>query len=699
MKKFCAFLIFVLAFACLCTTAVYAGEGAYLGDVSGGFIPQSLENGIYKAGAGTVTIEKTETTCHITLANATVGTEGTYSIQSDYDTTITLIGTNTLQGGMYLYNRPLTIVGGAGASLTVADDEGYVPPFTEGGLLTLVSANVTIRSEVSTSDVSAIVMDSTSVLTLSGSGTGIFVGTEGTDPRPLIGTQIIGEGFVNYNGETTDGSGVTMLATLNCGDTDKSDAAYKYNWDASSRTLTLQDGFSITGDIDFEVDGNVRVVVRGDAYVGDDFEATDDYTVHVTVTGGGTLTVDDEIESGTDGSVSLTIDEGTTLVVNEEIDVTSLTVNGTLIVRDGSSPLIDIEGGTLTVGQYAKLDLALTGTPDEDDELIRFSDIPAGVDPATLCNIADTKLIEIQIEDEYGEDVIVYVLADMSGKPLTSYYVDNTPNTDDLLMMLLLLMKQSYSVTTSANEGGTITADAEKVKFNKSITVTVTPDEGFRIADVLVDGKSVGAVSEYTCKNMRKNHTIEAVFERIPWENPYADVTAESRYYEDVRFVSEKGLMIGAEGRFDPEGELSRAMFVTVLWRLAGEPVVNYILPFGDVSQGEWYSEAVRWAAAQGIVKGDGAKFAPDAPITREEMAVMLYRYEQQLGGGFKGMWMFRLNVPDREKLSDWAYEAACYWTMHGVYPARDDGSLAPAESATRAEAAALLRGFCEKNG
>ena len=229
--------------------------------------------------------------------------------------------------------------------------------------------------------------------------------------------------------------------------------------------------------------------------------------------------------------------------------------------------------------------------------------------------------------------------------------------------------------------------------------MTLTPDEGFRIADVLVDGKSVGAVSEYVFKNMRKNHTIEAVFERIPWENPYADVTAESRYYEDVRFVSEKGLMSGAEGRFDPEGELSRAMFVTVLWRMAGEPVVNYILPFGDVSQGEWYSEAVRWAAAQGIVKGDGAKFAPDASITREEMAVMLYRYEQKQGGGFKGMWMFRLNVPDREKLSDWAYEAACYWTMHGVYPARDDGSLAPAESATRAEAAAILRGFCEKNG
>ena len=148
-------------------------------------------------------------------------------------------------------------------------------------------------------------------------------------------------------------------------------------------------------------------------------------------------------------------------------------------------------------------------------------------------------------------------------------------------------------------------------------------------------------------------------------------------------------------------GTLTRAMAVTVLWRLAGEPVVNYLMQFEDVPQGMWYSEAIRWAAAEGIVLGYGdGTFGAEDSITREQLAVILYRYEQYLGGGFTGMWMFPLRYNDAEDVADWAYEAICWLTMKDIYVTNEGTLLDPGEKATRAETAAFLCRFskhCEE--
>ena len=161
------------------------------------------------------------------------------------------------------------------------------------------------------------------------------------------------------------------------------------------------------------------------------------------------------------------------------------------------------------------------------------------------------------------------------------------------------------------------------------------------------------------------------------------------------------GLMGGVSNvLFAPGGTTTRAQIVTILWRLEGKPVVNYLMQFKDVAADKWYTEAIRWAASEGIVNGYSAdQFAPNDAITREQLATILYRYEQYKGGGFKDMWMFLLDYPDRDEVSEWAYEAMCWMTMNDVISGIADGGttvLDPRGSATRAQVATILWRFCE---
>lgn len=179
----------------------------------------------------------------------------------------------------------------------------------------------------------------------------------------------------------------------------------------------------------------------------------------------------------------------------------------------------------------------------------------------------------------------------------------------------------------------------------------------------------------------------------------FTDLDTSLWYHEATDYVLENGLMNGVGNNlFDPNGTTSRAMIVTILWRLEGEPVVNYLMQFEDVAAETWYTEAVRWAASEGIVNGySDTAFGPNDPITREQLATILYRYEQYKGGGFTGAWMFLLDYTDRDKVSDWAYEAMCWTTMHGVINGKGDGILDPKGSAKRCEAAQMLMNYLDK--
>ncbi|MBR3559910.1 MAG: S-layer homology domain-containing protein [Oscillospiraceae bacterium] len=171
----------------------------------------------------------------------------------------------------------------------------------------------------------------------------------------------------------------------------------------------------------------------------------------------------------------------------------------------------------------------------------------------------------------------------------------------------------------------------------------------------------------------------------------FDDVNASAWYADSIRWALESGVMNGVSPKyFNPDGDTTRAMVVTMLWRMEGSPVVNYAMDFADVESDTWYTEAVRWANAEGIVEGDGSNFNPNGAVTREQLATMLYRYAQYKGQGFTGMWAFPLNYSDAESISDWAYEPMCWMTMNGVINGID-GNLVPAGNATRAQVATML--------
>ena len=186
--------------------------------------------------------------------------------------------------------------------------------------------------------------------------------------------------------------------------------------------------------------------------------------------------------------------------------------------------------------------------------------------------------------------------------------------------------------------------------------------------------------------------------DHTPKDFPFADVTTGDWFYEAVDYVFQRDLMNGTGGaRFTPNGTASRAMVATILWRMAGEPQVNYAMSFADVPAGTWYTEAVRWAASEGIVTGySDTKFGPDDPVTREQFAAMLYRYAQTLGEGFTGSWSFPLDFPDAAEVSDYAYEALCWMTKEKVLEGMEDGNLHPQSTATRAQLATMLMRFCQ---
>ena len=179
----------------------------------------------------------------------------------------------------------------------------------------------------------------------------------------------------------------------------------------------------------------------------------------------------------------------------------------------------------------------------------------------------------------------------------------------------------------------------------------------------------------------------------------FTDADPTTWYHDGVHWALENGVMNGVGGNtFAPNGTTSRAQVATMLYRLAGSPQSSGKIAFSDVAEGVWYTEAIRWTSSVGVVTGferDGASvFDPDAAVTREQFAAMLYRYAKLNGQGFTGAWMFPLDYPDAASVSEWADEAMHWMTMQGVINGID-GKLVPQGEASRAMVATMLMRYC----
>ena len=264
----------------------------------------------------------------------------------------------------------------------------------------------------------------------------------------------------------------------------------------------------------------------------------------------------------------------------------------------------------------------------------------------------------------------------------------------------------NYRIDIPAVEGGTITADPAAAKAGAEVTLTATPDEGYAVGTITVTDRFGDAVKvtenadgTYTFTMPNGQVTVKATFveteEPAPAE-PFPDVDENDWFYDEVVYVYENGLMNGVENnRFAPNTATNRAMLATILYRLAGEPAVSGDLPFTDVESGTWYTDAVLWAAQNGIVNGLGENtFAPMNTLTREQLVTMLYRYAEAEGYDVSAAADLS-GYPDADKVQTYAQEAMSWAVAEGIV-AGMDGNLNPAGSATRAQIATILMRFCE---
>lgn len=256
----------------------------------------------------------------------------------------------------------------------------------------------------------------------------------------------------------------------------------------------------------------------------------------------------------------------------------------------------------------------------------------------------------------------------------------------------------TYKVTLLPTENGTATLSASQVKSGTSVTITSTPDDGYMVKDILVNGVSVGSNDEvYTIKSITKNTEIQVIFcEKT--DLPFVDVQKTDWFYDNVKYAYKNGLMVGmTDITFEPETKLSRAMFVTILHRIDGEDDGAECI-FDDVPGDAYYRNAVAWANANGIVVGvSDTEFAPESDITREQMTAILYRYAK-----YKGVTTYEdesrslTSYDDYDEISDYAITSMQWAFANELIYGKSDTTLNPQDNATRAEAAAVFMRFIE---
>lgn len=264
--------------------------------------------------------------------------------------------------------------------------------------------------------------------------------------------------------------------------------------------------------------------------------------------------------------------------------------------------------------------------------------------------------------------------------------------------------KPSFPVKIANSGDGVAKVDKSYASAGAKVTITVTPGRNATVQRITVTDEDGERLKLTENRDGTYSFTMPSgtanVYVRFSGSGlPFADVPSGSWYYDDVAYVYDTGLMTGLTATaFGPNLSTTRGMIVTILWRMENEPAAKHGCPFADVRRGSYYEQAIAWASENGIVTGfDASTFAPDRAITREQLAAILFRF-----AAYRGMDAVTLrenlsSFQDQAAISAYAVSALNWAVGEGLMQGTGD-KLEPTGSATRAQVAAMLRRFIQRN-
>ena len=439
-------------------------------------------------------------------------------------------------------------------------------------------------------------------------------------------------------------------------------------------TITIPDGSTVqTGD-------GPEMTLPGGGTVDPDTGA-------VTPDEGGSVVID----TG-DGTTTITPPSGQPVTPNDDGSVT-IPGGSTVTDSDGERVTIPPEGGTLQPGGDVKYTVTVT-FDSQGGSQVPSQDITVG-EPVS------------QPDDptRTGYRFLGWYTAATGG----ARWDFTQPVTGDQTLYAqwayLPPANPNYKITIGDTENGTVTVNPTAAKEGTTVTITPVPGEGYQVGTVSVTDRFGQAVAvdqqadgTYTFVMPDGQVTVEVTFlQGEAPDLPFSDVTESDWFYDAVTYAYENGLMDGVGmGLFAPNSETTRAQLVTILYRLSGQPAPSGDSGFSDVETGTWYTDAVAWAAQNGIVNGvSDTQFAPGDDITREQLAVILYRYATYQGYDVSQRADLSGFV-DAGTISTYAQEALSWANAQGLVLGFEDDSLRPQGNASRAQIAAVLMRFCQ---
>ena len=488
------------------------------------------------------------------------------------------------------------------------------------------------------------------------------------------------------------------------------------NHTATCQVTVTQSAYSISAD--------TTALNFGSVYTGYAQPAAKEVTI--TNTGNRPLTLNQpastsSFEVGTLTVTELAAGEKATFTVQPKAGLAVGTYSENITVSGTGGATVTITAN-FTVQRYSSGGSSSSTTSPSDQAIDKIEAAKDGSTVKITLRTGQTKLDKEVFEELAGRDVTLEIT--VPGGVSWTVNGQDIPENTDLTDLDLGVTLDASTIPVSVINTITGTVDTIQLSlkhdgefgFTMTLTAPLGKTNAGYWANLYYYDEGSRALEFQAADRIASDGTAEFAFDHAsdyaividdrshePVDLPFADVPEGYWAYDAIQYVYGEGLMAGTSGSaFSPEGTTTRGQIVTILWRLSGSPVVNYLMDFDDVDPAAYYAEAIRWATSEGIAGGyGGGVFGPDDPITREQLAVMLHRYAQHQGYDVSiGEDTNILSYADAFTVSEYAVAALQWACGAGIISGTGDGStLTPQGEATRAQAATVLMRFCNMYG